>query len=695
MMLAINSHPQDKDERMHPSATWQCSANLTKEKAQALYTAASEDYEGFWKYLAETTLDWETPFTQTYNTRLDPLTQAPTHEWFLEGTLSIYWHCVARHAQNTPDKIAFYWQGEDGDKRHITYQDFDTLVKTLAQGLNACGLETGERVVLYMPTCIEAIAMMHACAKEGLIHTVVFAGFSAQSLADRIIDTQASLVVTANVQCRQGKASSLKTIVDEALALAHTQGHDVPRVIIYPRTHDSYPQTNGRDMTWETFLTLGQETPLSHHYKAFPSEQPLFILYTSGSTGKPKGLWHSSAGYLLWSILTMTWVMDAKAETDVFWCTADIGWITGHTYVAYGPMALGMTQLIVEGTPHYPHASRWFECIETYEVTQFYTAPTAIRAFMKLDETLPDAYAMKSLRLLGSVGEAINPEAWQWLYDRVGKSRCPVVDTWWQTETGGHMMAPLPGISSLKPGSCGKPLPGIQIACIPEAALSPKHLETGSLTLKTEPKAEGGTLVIQRPWPSMARGIWGDTLRFRQSYYPFSHLPHTYLAGDACRVDLEGDFWMMGRLDDVMNVSGHRLGTMEIESALASHPEVAEAAVIGIPHPVKGEAIIAFVVCKTQTSQTPQASMSHPERYRQWVSDVISPIAKPERCYIVPALPKTRSGKVMRRILKALAQGQSVAHLPQDLSTLENPAMLSAIASQMEDPTPPHMLPKH
>jgi acetyl-CoA synthetase len=503
---------------------------------------------------------------------------------------------------------------------------------------------------------VEAVVAMQACARIGAIHSVVFGGFSSKSLHERIVDAQACAVITADAQMRGGKAMALKSIVDEALAQEGTEC--VKDVIVYRRAGSDVEWNDDRDIWWHD---LFNSQPTHCEPEWVDAEHPLFILYTSGSTGKPKGVQHSSAGYLLGTMLTMQWVFDYK-DSDVFWCTADVGWITGHSYVAYGPLAMGATQVIFEGVPTYPDAGRFWKMIQDHKVTTFYTAPTAIRSLIKLGGDLPKQYDLSSLRLLGSVGEPINPEAWMWYYNEVGQSRCPIVDTWWQTETGCHMIAPLPGVEALKPGSCTLPIPGIQIAIVDEMGD-----EVG--------KQQGGSLVIKKPFPSQIRTIWGDPERFRKNYFP-EELHGYYLAGDSANRDEDGYVWIMGRNDDVLKVSGHRLGTMEIESALVANPLVAEAAVVGRPHDIKGEAIVAFVVLKSHRPQDAAAAKQLVDTLRNWVGTEIGPIAKPDEIRFGDNLPKTRSGKIMRRLLRALAQGQEIT---QDVSTLENPAILEQL----------------
>jgi acetyl-CoA synthetase len=646
-----------------PSAAWAQGANVDVPGWHALGALAEADPVGFWAALARDHLTWTRPF----ETVLDDC-RAPFYQWFSDGDLSLSWHCLDRHAAATPDKVALIWHGDDGTERTVTYPELLALTCQIANALRASGVSPGDRVVIYMPQSIEAVAAMHACARIGAVHSVVFAGFSAKSLADRLADTGARVVLTANAQRRAGKVLPLKPLVDEAIALLPTPAQ-VGTVVVWQRTNDPTAMTPGRDRGWDDWLA--DHAPWCPP-PSFGAEQPLFILYTSGSTGKPKGILHTTGGYLLWALLTMHWVFDLKPATDVFWCTADLGWITGHTYLAYGPLAAGATQLMVEGTPTWPHAGRFWELIDRYQVTQFYTAPTAIRALIKADEDGPSRYELSSLRLLGSVGEPINPEAWMWFYRQVGRGRCPIVDTWWQTETGGHMMAPLPGVATVKPGSCWRPLPGIRAEI-----LNPQGEAMAG--------EDGGYLSITQPWPSMARGLWGDPERFQATYFPEEPGGgRVYITGDGAHRDAEGDYWVLGRMDDVLNVSGHRLGTMEVESALIAHPVVAEAAVVGIPHEVKGEAVVAFITLKEHAPSFAKDDRLAQE-LRAWVAQEIGPIAKPDYLYFPDALPKTRSGKIMRRLLRTIARGDEVT---QDVSTLENPAMIQLLIQHVQTRQP-------
>lgn len=623
---------------------------------QALCDEARQTPDEFWGRMARENLDWTTPFNQV----LDE-SGAPFYRWFGDGEMNVSANCLDKHL-NTPtaNKTALIFESDDGKVTSVSYKELHALVCKFANGLKSLGHKTGERAIIYMPMSIEAVVAMQACARLGIIHSVVFGGFSSKSLQERTVDVGATLVITADEQVRGGKSIPLKNAVDEALAMGGCEA--VAHVVVYKRTGGKVQWQEGRDV-WMDALSTGQ--PETCEAVALNAEHPLFILYTSGSTGKPKGVQHASAGFLLWALLTMKWTFDAK-DTDVFWCTADVGWVTGHTYITYGPLAAGLTQVVFEGVPTYPNVGRFWEMIQRHKVTVFYTAPTAIRSLTKAAEGAPDyhprEYDLSSLRIIGSVGEPINPEAWMWYYTNVGRERCPVLDTWWQTETGGHMITPLPGVTPLKPGSCTLPLPGIAAAIVDEAG---EPVESG----------KGGFLVIQRPWPAMIRTIWNDPERFKKSYFP-PELKGVYLAGDGAQRDADGYFWIMGRIDDVLNVSGHRLGTMEVESALVSHEMVAEAAVVGRPDATTGEAVVAFVVLKQSLPQGPDAD-AIAKQLRDWVAKEIGPIAKPKDIRFGENLPKTRSGKIMRRLLRVVAKGETVT---QDVSTLENPAILDQLS---------------
>jgi acetyl-CoA synthetase len=627
-------------------------ANLSGIEAyRNLCAEAERDASAFWGRLARENIIWHKPFTRV----LDE-SNHPFFRWFDDGELNVSFNCLDRHLSTQPDKIAIIFEADDGKVSTATYRDLHGRVCRFANGLKSRGISKGDRVIIYMPMSIEAVVAMQACARIGATHSVVFGGFSAKSLHERIVNAGAVAVITADEQHRGGKINYLKTAVDEALTMEGSGC--VKSVVVYKRGGGSVPMHVPRDVWWHNLVKDQSDACEPEWVNA---EHPLFTLYTSGSTGKPKGVQHSSGGYLLGTILSMQWVFDYK-PTDIFWCTADVGWVTGHSYVTYGPLAVGATQVVFEGVPTYPDAGRFWKLIQDHKVTTFYTAPTAIRSLIKFGSDLPGKYDLSSLRLLGSVGEPINPEAWMWYYTVVGKSRCPVVDTWWQTETGSHMIAPIPGAVSLKPGSCTLPLPGIMAAIVDEAG-------------HDVPDGKGGFLVIKRPFPSQARTLWGDPERFKKTYFPEELGGKYYLAGDSANRDLDGYFWIMGRIDDVLNVSGHRLGTMEIESALVASPLVAEAAVVGKPDEIKGEAIVAFVVLKGARAQGEDA-VHTAIKLRNWVSSEIGPIARPDEIRFGDNLPKTRSGKIMRRLLRTLARGEEIT---QDVSTLENPAILEQL----------------
>ncbi len=625
----------------------------------ALCKEAEDDYEGYWARRARELITWKQPFTKVLND-----SEAPFFKWFEDGTLNASYNCLDRNVERgLGDKTAIVFEADGGEVTKVSYRELLATVCRTANALRSIGVKKGDRVVIYMSMGVEGVAAMQACARIGATHSVVFGGFSAQSLRDRIEDTGAVAVLTADQQVRGGKHLPLKSIVDEALALGGCDS--VRTVVVHRRTGGAIAMTAGRDV-WLADLLAGQPDTCEPEWVG--AEHPLFLLYTSGSTGKPKGVQHSTGGYLLHAALTTKWTFDLKPE-DVFWCTADIGWVTGHTYITYGPLALGGTEIVFEGVPTYPDAGRFWKMIQDHEVSIFYTAPTAIRSLIKAAETNeavhPRNYDLSSLRILGSVGEPINPAAWEWYHKHVGGGRCPIVDTFWQTETGGHMITPLPGATTLVPGSCTLPFPGIQAAIVDETG---KDVAWG----------QGGILVVKKPWPSMIRTIWGDPERFKKSYYPADFQGKYYLAGDgAIRNEKTGYFTITGRIDDVLNVSGHRMGTMEIESALVSHTElVAEAAVVGRPDETTGEAICAFVVLKRPRPTGDEAKKIANE-LRNWVAKEIGPIAKPKDIRFGDNLPKTRSGKIMRRLLRSIAKGESIT---QDTSTLENPAILDQLA---------------
>jgi len=619
-----------------------------------LCAEAEQDFEGFWGRLGRENVLWHKPFTRV----LDE-SKAPFFKWYGGGQLNASYNCLDRHLKTQPGKVAIIFEADDGKITKITYQELYRRVCMMANGLKSRGIQKGDRVIVYMPMSIEAVTAMQACARIGAIHSVVFGGFSAKSLQERIIDAGAVAVITADGQFRGGREIPLKPAVDEALGLGGCES--IKSVVVYKRTGTKGQWDAGRDI-WLHDLVDGQSDSCEPTW--VDAEHPLFILYTSGSTGKPKGIQHSTGGYLLWTILTMKWVFDYK-PSDVFWCTADIGWVTGHSYTAYGPLACGATEVVFEGVPVYPDAGRFWKMIQDHKVSVFYTAPTAIRSLIKAGGDLPKKYDLSSLRILGTVGEPINPEAWMWYHETVGGGRCPIVDTWWQTETGGHMISPLPGATPTKPGSATFPLPGI-IADIVD--------ETGH----SVGKGKGGILVIKKPWPAMLRTIWGDPERYRTTYFPEDFKGKYYLAGDGASFDEDGYIRIMGRIDDVLNVSGHRLGTMEIESALVSNPKVAEAAVVSRPDDLTGEAICAFVVLKQARPGGDDAKRIVKE-LQDWVGKEIGAIAKPKDIRFGDNLPKTRSGKIMRRLLRSIAKGEEIT---QDVTTLENPAILTQLGEK-------------
>ena len=625
---------------------------------KALCDEAERDFEGFWARLARANLVWTKPFSKT----LDE-SNVPFYKWFEDGELNASANCLDKH-MGTPveHKTAVIFEADDGKVTKTSYRELLEHVCVFANALKAKGIKKGDRVLIYMPMTLEGVIAMQACARIGATHSVVFGGFSAKALQERIIDAGAAAVITANFQMRGGKELPLKAIVDEGLSLGGCES--IKTVFVYQRTASACNMVAGRDITFADAMA-GQPSECAP--AVVGAEHPLFILYTSGSTGKPKGVQHSTGGFLLWAKLTMDWTFDLQ-PSDIFWCTADIGWITGHTYVAYGPLAAGATEIIFEGVPTYPDAGRFWQMIERHNCTIFYTAPTAIRSLIKAAEgnekVHPARSDLSSLRILGTVGEPINPEAWMWYYRNIGRERCPIVDTFWQTETGGHMISPLPGATPLVPGSCTLPLPGIMAAIVDEAG-------------HDVPNGSGGMLVVKRPWPSMIRTIWNDPDRYKKSYFPDEMGGTYYLAGDgAVRSIDRGYFRITGRIDDVLNVSGHRMGTMEIESALVAKTDlVAEAAVVGRPDDLTGEAICAFVVLK-RSCPTGDEAKAIAKELRDWVAKEIGPIAKPKDIRFGENLPKTRSGKIMRRLLRSLAKGESIT---QDTSTLENPAILSQL----------------
>ncbi|UDF33667.1 UNVERIFIED_ORG: acetate--CoA ligase [Shinella sp. XGS7] len=637
-----------------PSADWSANAHVKgMDGYQALVAEAEADYQGFWARLARELISWQTPFTKVLND-----SDAPFFKWFEDGRLNVSYNCLDRNVERgLGDKTALIFEADNGEVSRVSYSDLLAKVSRLANALKARGVKKGDRVVIYMPMSVEGVAAMQACARIGATHSVVFGGFSAQSLRDRVQDAGAVMVITADEQVRGGKQLPLKAIVDEALA--DNSCPTLKDVIVYRRTGGSIGWVAGRDL-WLHEVLEGQSSECAPEW--VEAEHPLFILYTSGSTGKPKGVLHTTAGYLVYASMTHKYVFDYQ-DGDVYWCTADVGWVTGHSYIVYGPLANRATTLMFEGVPNFPDAGRFWEVVDKHKVNIFYTAPTAIRALMGAGDDFVKRSDRSTLRLLGSVGEPINPEAWEWYYNVVGEGRSPIVDTWWQTETGGILITPLPGATPLVPGSCTLPFPGITAAIVDELG-------------NDVPNGQGGILVVKKPWPSMIRTIWGDPERFKKSYYP-SELKGYYLAGDGAIRDAEtGYFTITGRIDDVLNVSGHRMGTMEIESALVSCTElVAEAAVVGRPDDTTGEAICAFVVLKRPRPSGDEAK-AIAKQLRDHVAKEIGPIAKPKDIRFGDNLPKTRSGKIMRRLLRSVAKGESVT---QDTSTLENPAILEQL----------------
>ncbi len=614
---------------------------------------AKEDYEGYWDHWAKEKIDWFEPYRKV----LDE-SDAPFYKWFVGGKLNVTNQCVDRHLKKRKNKAAIIFEGDRGDKQIITYLELSRNVNRFANLLkNKFGVKKGDRVVLYMPMIPEAAYAMLACARIGAIHSVVFGGFSAEALRDRIIDAEAKLVITADGAYRKDKPYMLKPVVDTALE----EGCEcVEKVLVVQRNGEDIVWVEGRDYSYNELIGLESDVC---EPEPMDSEDPLFLLYTSGSTGKPKGVQHSQAGYILWAQMTMEWVFDVK-ENDTYWCTADIGWITGHTYIVYGPLAMGATTVMFEGVPTYPDAGRAWKMVEEYRINQFYTAPTAIRVLHKMGEHEPEKYDLSSLKVLGTVGEPIDPPAWKWYYEKIGGGRCAIVDTWWQTETGGHMISPLPGATPIKPACATFPLPGIMAEVI-ERDGTP-----------TAP-GEQGLLCITKPWPSMIRTIWGDPERFKKSYFGDAKKDGkpVYFSGDGAIVDEDGYITITGRVDDVINVSGHRMGTAEIEAAIKKHPHVAEVAVVGKPDPIKGESIFAYIVLKN-ADDTFGEEAELAKEINQVIAKEIGNIAKCDTIKVVPGLPKTRSGKVMRRILRAIAKGEEIK---QDISTLEDPTIVARI----------------
>jgi acetyl-CoA synthetase len=636
-----------------PSEEFAAQANAT---AKA-YNEAVADRQLFWASQAER-LHWDTHWEQVLD-----WSGAPFAKWFVGGKLNVAYNCVDRHVEaGHGEQVAIHWVGEPGDTRDITYAELQREVCKAANGLISLGVGAEDRVAIQLQMVPEAIFAMLACARIGAMHSVVFGGFSPTALRTRVDDAEAKIVITSDGQYRRGKAAPMKANVDEALEGAAS----VEKVIVVRRTGDQTPDvpwTEGRDLWWHE-LVDGQ--PEEHTPEAFDAEHPLFILYTSGTTGKPKGILHTSGGYLTQAAYTHHVVFDHKPGEDVYWCTADIGWVTGHSYIVYGPLANRATQVVYEGTPNTPHEGRHWEIVQRYKVTKYYTAPTLIRTFMKWGDDVPAKFDLSSLKLLGSVGEPINPEAWIWYREHIGSGRTPVVDTWWQTETGAIMISPLPGVTSTKPGSAQRPLPGISAKVVDD-----KGVEV--------PNGGGGYLVLDQPWPGMLRGIWGDDERYRETYWSrFADLGY-YFAGDGAKYDDDGDIWLLGRVDDVMNVSGHRISTTEVESALVSHPNVAEAAVVGATDPTTGQGIVAFVILRSAASDDAGGAEAIAE-LRNHVAKEIGPIAKPRQIMVVPELPKTRSGKIMRRLLRDVAENRSIG----DVTTLADSSVMDQISAGLQ-----------
>lgn len=644
-----------EDRRFPPSPDFAANAVAGPELAEA----AAVDRLQFWADQARDLLHWHQPFTQTLD-----WTNAPFAKWFADGKLNVAYNCLDRHVlEGRGDRIAIHWEGEPGDSRSITYAELTAEVKKAANVLTGLGIRAGDRVAIYLPMVPEAVVAMLAIARLGAVHSVVFGGFSAESLRARIDDASAKLVITADGGWRKGKVFPLKDAVDAALANGEST---VEHVLVVKRGENEVAWTDDRDLWWHDEIANADD---EHEAQAFDAENPLFILYTSGTTGKPKGILHTSGGYLTQTAFTHRNVFDLHAETDVYWCTADVGWITGHSYVVYGPLANGATQVLYEGTPETPEPGRWWDIIEKYKVSIFYTAPTAIRSFMKQGRQIPQARDLSSLRVLGSVGEPINPEAWIWYRDIIGGGATPIVDTWWQTETGAIMISALPGLTTTKPGSAQVPMPGISID-----VLNDDGSAVGN--------GEGGLLVVTEPWPSMLRGIWGDPERFIETYWEKFDLPgarqRMYFAGDGARKDEDGDIWLLGRVDDVMNVSGHRLSTAEIESALVSHPYVAEAAVVGAADEATGQAVVAFVIVKASQADVATAEEAS-AILRAHVAEQIGAIARPRQVFVVNELPKTRSGKIMRRLLQDVAEGREIG----DTTTLADTTVMQIISDKL------------
>ncbi|MDA8371125.1 MAG: acetate--CoA ligase [Nocardiopsaceae bacterium] len=650
----VLSNLMTESEAFPPSEEFAAGANATA----ALYDEAKADLEGFWARQAER-LHWETRWDRVLD-----WSDAPFAKWFVGGELNVAYNCVDRHVESGHgDQVAIHWVGEPGDARDITYAELKTEVSKAANALTSLGMEAGDRVAIQLPMIPEAIIAMLACARLGLTHSVVFGGFSPAALRSRADDAEAKVVITSDGQYRRGTAVPMKANVDEALEGSAT----VEKVIVVNRTGIDVAWTEGRDLWWHELVDA---QPQEHKPEAFDSEHPLYILYTSGTTGSPKGILHTTGGYLTQAAYTHDVVFDHKPGKDVYWCTADIGWVTGHTYIVYGPLANRATQVVYEGTPNTPHEGRHWEIVQKYKVSIYYTAPTLIRTFMKWGAEIPATYDLSSLRLLGSVGEPINPEAWVWYRENIGGGTVPIVDTWWQTETGTILISPLPGVTSAKPGSAQKALPGVSAKVVDDSGT---EVANGA----------GGYLVLDQPWPSMLRGVWGDDERFRDTYWSRFADQGFYFAGDGAKYDKDGDIWLLGRVDDVMNVSGHRISTTEVESALVSHPTVAEAAVVGASDPTTGQGIVAFVILRGNVSQNEAKSETAIAALRDHVAKEIGPIAKPRQIMIVPELPKTRSGKIMRRLLRDVAENRAVG----DVTTLADSSVMDLISSGMRSST--------
>ena len=639
-----------EQRRFPPTAAFAAQANAT----EATYGAAAADRLAFWDEQASL-LQWDEPWSQTLD-----WSDAPFARWFVDGTLNVAVNCVDRHVDaGLGDRVAIQFEGEPGDTRTLTYADLQREVSQAANALIELGVKAGDRIAIYLPMIPEAAIAMLACARLGAPHSVVFGGFSAEALRSRIEDAEAKLVITADGGYRRGKPMALKPAVDEAADASPT----VDTVLVVRRTGQDVGWNEARDVWWHDIV--GKQ-PTTHEAQSFDSEHPLYILYTSGTTGKPKGILHTTGGYLTQVAYTHNAVFDLKPESDVYWCTADVGWVTGHSYIVYGPLANGATQVMYEGTPDCPHQGRWWEIVEKYRVSILYTAPTAIRTFMKWGDDVPAQFDMSSLRVLGSVGEPINPEAWMWYRKHIGGDQCPIVDTWWQTETGAIMISPLPGVTAAKPGSAMRPLPGIGAEVVDDHA-------------QPVPDGAGGYLVLTEPWPSMLRGIWGDPQRYKDTYW--SRYDGVYFAGDGAKRDEDGDLWLLGRVDDVMNVSGHRISTTEVESALVSHPAVAEAAVVGATDATTGQGIVAFVIVRGSVADDKANGDALVQELRQHVAHEIGPIAKPRQIMVVPELPKTRSGKIMRRLLRDVAEHRDMG----DVTTLADPTVMNLIETKLPD----------